>query len=76
MKEKLLKNIFLILAVIICTQTSVWAYNGVAAKPPVAQERCHLTVEPGFDGDGSHAGTATGNHNARAQLRNHARGNV
>ena len=33
-----LKNIFFILAVLICTQTSVWAYRGGPAKMPVAQE--------------------------------------
>src|SRR5687767_10667758 len=38
MNLKLLKNIFLILAVLICTQTSVWAYKGVAAKSPVVQD--------------------------------------
>ena len=38
MNRKLLKNIFLILAGLICTQTSVWAYNGAAAKSPVAQD--------------------------------------
>lgn len=38
MKEKLLKNIFLILAVLICTQTRVWAYNTSTANMPVAQD--------------------------------------
>src|SRR5215207_8191581 len=33
-----LKNMFLILAVLICTQTHVWARNSVAANAPVAQE--------------------------------------
>ncbi|HSL53117.1 MAG TPA: vanadium-dependent haloperoxidase [Pyrinomonadaceae bacterium] len=33
-----LKNIFLIFAVLICTQTSVWAHKRVAANMPVAQE--------------------------------------
>ena len=33
-----LKNIFLILAVLICTQTSVWAHNRAVANMPVAQE--------------------------------------
>src|SRR5215212_4839491 len=33
-----LKNMFLILAVLICTQTHVWARNSAAANAPVAQE--------------------------------------
>src|SRR5215470_1272610 len=38
MNIKLLKNIFLILAVVICTQTSAWAYNSRAVNMPSAQE--------------------------------------
>jgi hypothetical protein len=38
MKLKILKNIFLILAVLICTQTSVWALYRSAPKVPVAHE--------------------------------------
>ncbi|HSE36904.1 MAG TPA: hypothetical protein VLG74_06340, partial [Blastocatellia bacterium] len=38
MKLKLLKNIFLITAVLICTQAQVWARNSAAANVPVAQE--------------------------------------
>lgn len=38
MKHKILKNIFLILAVLICTQANVWAHNSLAASMPVAQE--------------------------------------
>ena len=33
-----LKNMFLILAILICTQTHVWARNSAAANAPVAQE--------------------------------------
>src|SRR5215213_1213178 len=38
MKLKLLKNIFLILAVLICTQTRVWANDLPVAHTPVVQE--------------------------------------
>ena len=38
MNLKLLKNIFLILAVLICTQAPVWAHNSLAVNMPVAQE--------------------------------------
>lgn len=38
MKRRVLKNIFLILAVLICTQTRVWAHYSLAANVPVAQE--------------------------------------
>ena len=38
MRQKLFKSILLILALLICTQTRVWARNSVAANLPVAQE--------------------------------------
>lgn len=38
MNLKLLKNIFLISAVLICSQAQAWARNSVAANAPVAQE--------------------------------------
>ncbi len=73
MNHKQLLKGFLTLAILICTQVNAWALNN---NLPRRAGRCHFAVEPGVDGNGSDAGTASGDDHAGAQLRDDARGDV